>query len=267
MNYKLGKILILVVFCFSANVTAKNNIDVVTSISVILMNMDLNLKENIPHSGGGTSTRDKNIKPELQGTEISVSVIDDRNYYGFSTQVMGQTVANYTDNIDGTITPSSEVNTRSSFNIFTGYTFVNSLSMYAGYTKGTSSYGDKVNFSEDGPFLGGRYGFRTSPSSSFTFDLSYTILNTGLVIKDDVYTNGNGDDGHNLTTSSTGLSGSLTWVKSLDRGRSFFVRLKLNDFKIKEKSISVVDTGNSRTGTAAVSGGQKLVGLNFGMAF
>lgn len=265
MNYKLEKILVVVLFCFSINVSAKNNIDVVTSISVSLMNMDLNLKETIPHSGGGTSTRDKNIKPELQGTEISVSVIDDRNYYGFSTQVMGQTVANYTDNIDGTNTPSSETNTRSSFDLFTGYTFVNNLGMYAGYTKGTSSYGDKVNFSYDGPFFGGRYGFRISPSSSFTFDLSYTILNTGLVIKDDTYTNGNGDDGHNLTTSSTGFSGSLTWVKSLDRGRSFFVRLKVNDFKLKEKSIAVVGGGN--TGTATVTGHQKLVGLNFGMAF
>ena len=266
MNYKFKKLLVIILFCFSVNVSAKN-IDVVTSISVSLMNMDLNLKENIPHSGGGTSTRDKNIKPELQGTEISVSIIDDKNYYGFSTKVMGQTVANYTDNIDGTITPSSEVNSRSSFNIFTGYSFANNLSVYGGYTKGTSSYGDKVNFSENGPFLGGRYALRLSPSSSFTFDMSYTILETGLVIKDDVYTNGNGDDGHNLTTSSTGLSASLTWVKSLDRGRSFFVRLKLNDFAIKEKSIAVVDTTNSRTGTATVNGSQKLVGLNFGMAF
>ena len=92
-------------------------------------------------------------------------------------------------------------------------------------------------------------------------------MNTGLVIKDDDYTNGNGDDGHNLDTSSAGVSGSMTWVKSLDRGRSFFVRLKLNSFAIKEKSIAVVDTANTRTGTATVTGTQKLVGLNFGMAF
>ena len=267
MNFKLEKLLTVILLCFSANVSA-NNIDVVTSISVSLMNMDLNLKENIPYSGAGTGTdtRDKNIKPELQGTEVSVSVIDDKNYYGFSTQVMGQTVANYTDNYSGTITPSSEVNTRSSFNLFTGYSFENGLSSYIGYTKGTSSYGDKVKFSESGPFLGGRYALRVSSSSSFTFDVSYTVLKTGLVIKDDDYTNGNGDDGHNLDTSSRGVSGSMTWVKSLDRGRSFFVRLKLNDFTIKEKSIPVVRTlGGS--GTATVTGKQKLFGLSFGMAF
>ncbi len=266
MNSKLEKILVVVLFCFSINVSAKNNIDVVSSISVSLMNMDLNLKENIPHSGGGTSTRDKNIKPELQGTEISVSVLDDKNYYGFSTQVMGQTVAKYTDNIDGTITPSSEVSSLTSFNIFTGYSFENHVSIYAGLTKGTSSYGDKVKLAYTGPFIGSRYALRLSPTSSVTFDLSYTVLNTGLVIKDDDYTNGNGDDGHNLDTSSAGVSGSMTWVKSLDRGRSFFVRLKLNNFAIKEKSIAVDRTAGG-TGTATVTGTQKLVGLNFGMAF
>lgn len=266
MNYNFEKSLVIILLCFSVNVSAKNNIDVVTSISVSLMNMDLNLKENIPHSGGGTSTRDKKIKPQLQGTEISVSMIDDKNYYGFSTQVMGQTVADYTDNIDGTITPSSEVNTRSTFNIFTGYSFVNNLSAYAGFTKGTSSYGDKINFEETGPFLGGRYGFRLSSSSSLTFDVSYSALNTKLVIKDDDYTNNNSEDGHDLSTTSTAYSGALTWVKSLDRGRSFFVRLKLKEFTLKEKSIAVDRTAGG-TGTATVTGSQKLVGLNFGMAF
>lgn len=259
MSDKTG-IILFMLLNFSAAVYAKSEVDVVTTVSVAVINADLNISEVIKHSGG-TATRIKTSKPEIQGAEVGVTLIDDKYYYGFNTQITGQSVSKFNDIQDGTSNISSDLNTRSSFNVFAGYSAFENGSLYLGLTKGTSSYGDKVSTKEVGPFIGGRYAFRPGASSSLTFDMAYSKLGTSFELKDDTYKNPGNPDGHNISTDATGFSYSLTWLKSLDRGRSFFVRLKQVNLGIKSGSTNVTN------GVATISGHQNMTSLNFGMAF
>ena len=101
------------------------------------------------------------------------------------------------------------------------------------------------------------------------FLLAVPNLKTNTFLKDDDYRNtgSNNEDGHDINADTTGFSYALTWLKSLDRGRSFFIRLKVKDFKIDSGSTGVQDALGNFVGTATISGTQRLTSLNFGMAF
>ena len=264
MKNIMGKVWVVLLMCLSSTVIAKNDLDIVTSVTVNMINMELDITDTISLG----AVKRKKTSPELQGIDIGVSVLADKLYYGFTTQTTGRSVADYTENNTGSITESSQINDRSSFSVFAGYHLYDNGSVYLGLSKGTSTYGDQLSFDEDGPFIGARYSFRLGATSSITFDASYSNLQTSIFLKDDDYFNAgsNNTDGHNIDTDTTGFSYSLTWIKSLDRGRSFFIRLKAKDFDVESGSASIVD-GASNLGTATITGSQKLTSLNFGVAF
>lgn len=264
MKNVMGVTWVVVLMSLSSIVTAKNELDIVTSVTVNMINLDLDLTERVSLG----AVKRKQTSPELQGIDIGVSVLDDKLYYGFTTQTTGRSVADYKEDNSGTITDSSQINDRSSFSVFAGYRVFDSGSVYLGLSKGTSTFGDQLSFDEEGPFVGLRYSFRLGATSSLSLDASYSNLQTSIFLKDDDYFNAgsNNEDGHNIDTDTTGFSYSLTWIKSLDRGRSFFIRLKAKDFDVESGTASIVD-GASNTGTATITGTQKVTSLNFGVAF
>jgi hypothetical protein len=270
MNKKYGSLLLMVLLCFSSVTNAKNKIDVITNVSVNIINLDLSLDDVIRSTATNAvvSTQKKNTKPDLQGAEVGVGLIDGDLYYGFSTLITGQSVSRFSNDVDGTVTKSPELNIRSAFDVFVGYSVFDNGSVYLGLTKGTSSYGDKVSTKELGPFLGVRYAHRIGSSSSVTFNLSYSQLKTELELKDDAYINVNNEDGYSISTDSVGFSYTLTWLKSLDRGRSFFVRLKGIDLTIENGQTSVTDSGTKTNSFIATVGGrQKMISISFGVGF
>jgi len=213
-------------------------------------------------------TKLKETSPELQGVEVGLTLIDADMYYGFSTQATGQSVSDYTETVPGTITPSTQLNNRSAFNMFAGYRINDKFSAYLGLTKGTSSFGDQMNFNESGPFIGARYAYRINATSSLTFDASYSNLTTDIFLKDEEFLNrgSNNEDGHDVSTDSKGFSYSVTWIRSLDRGRSFFIRLKVQDFELQTVNTDI-ESLIPVPGVSTVSGDQKITSINFGVAF
>ena len=95
----------------------------------------------------------------------------------------------------------------------------------------------------------------------------YSTLDTKLVLKDDDFLNKKNPDGHSFDTNTVGFGYSLTYLKSLDRGRSFFVRLKLVDLDLKKVSGAVANADNTQVGTATLNGNQQITNLSLGMAF
>ena len=80
----------------SPEALAKSNVDVITTVSVDSMQLDLSLSESISYKEGGvnkTATRIKKTKPEIQGASVGVTVTNNKLYYGFSTQITGKRVA------------------------------------------------------------------------------------------------------------------------------------------------------------------------------
>jgi len=261
----MGYILSIFLIGFSGAVLAEDNLDVVTTVTVNIINIDLDLTDTISN---GTVKR-KTTSPDLQGIDIGVSLIDGKMYYGFSAQSTGRAVADYSEDVSGTVTESSQLNSRSAFNFYAGYRMFQDSSFYLGYTKGTSSFGDQLSFDEAGPFIGARHTFRLGAKSSISLDASYSNLETNIFLKDDDYRNtgSNNEDGHNIDADTTGFSYSATWLKSLDRGRSFFIRLKVKDFDIESGSTGVQNANASFVGTATITGSQRITSLNFGVAF
>jgi len=261
----IKKYIIASLFCLlPASVIAKSKVDIITTVSVNLINMDMSVTDNISID----DAKQKQTRPDLQGIEVGLTLIDADMYYGFSTQATGQSVADYTESIPGTTTPSTQLNNRSAFNMFAGYRISDKFSVYLGLTKGTSSFGDQMNFNETGPFVGARYAYRINATSSLTFDASYSSLTTDIFLKDEDFLNlgSNNEDGHDVSTDSEGFSYSVTWIRSLDRGRSFFIRLKVQDFELQTVDTDIENL-ISTPGISTVSGDQKITSVNFGVAF
>ncbi|MFV1984988.1 MAG: hypothetical protein ACC657_15680, partial [Thiohalomonadales bacterium] len=254
---------------FSVNAIAKNNIDVLTTISVGAINMDLNIYETFTANWGtfDGDTRDISIKSNIPAAELGVTVLANKFYYGFNVLITGQSVAHYNlssfdrSNNTTTNTSSQEVTSRSSYSIYTGYSFQDNISLYGGLSFGTGGYGQEVFIDEFGPFIGGRYTFRFGATSNLNFDLSYSFINTETTIRNEDYVSAQ----YTVTSTNSALSFSTTWLKALDRGRSFFVKLKLINLAL-DGSTNVEATAGG-TGIVTISGNQILMSLSLGMGF
>lgn len=265
-------ILVLTLF-FSASIFAENNVDVVTTISVGIIDMQLDINENYTSTLGtfDGDTRKISINPQTPGAEIGVTVLDRDLYYGFTMLLTGQSVARYDlhffdkDQNSVSLTNSQEVTSRTSFSIYSGYTFTDSMSLYGGATFGTGSYGDEVNIDEFGPFIGGRYALQFGATSSLNFDLSYSFIDTEVTIRDVNYVGSE----HTIKSNNGALSLSATWLKALDRGRSFFIKFNVVDLDLKGSTGIESTTGivTDRLGTATINGSQLLTRLSLGMGF
>jgi len=252
----------------SSNSFADNNVDVITTVSVAALNMQLDIFETYVATVGGTfggNTREISINPKMSATEVSVTILNDNFYYGFSTMATGQSVARYnliTFDKQGnsvTATNSQEVTSKTSNNIFVGYSIKDNISLYGGLTYGTGNYGDEIFIDELGPFIGGRYALQLTVVSSINFDFSFSTINTETTFKD------TGFNPYTIKATDTALSYSATWLRALNRGRSFFVRLKIASLSLRGDG--VVEEIGGKKGTATLKGTQILTSLNLGMGF
>ena len=281
-----NNLLATLLLCSSSATFAKGDVDVVTTVSVGVTNIDLNLSElyltdPLMNNGFlplGDYLRSSESAPQIQGAEIGVTLIDDDIYYGFSTLLSGQGVSEYSSEKYHTLTDvyttleSSETVTRSSYSFFLGRSILDSMSLYGGYTSGTTAIGNKINLKETGPFVGARYGFRIGVSSSITFDVSYSKQNTESSIYvpelDNTGSSGVTSTSYSADTDTKGTSFSITWLKSLDRGRSFFVRLKTTTLELENGHGRITYHNiDPITHDVTINGEQKLTSINFGMGF
>ncbi len=254
-------------FGFSMTVAADNRVDVITTIAVGTINMQLDIVETF--DGGANFSGDNrtlSINPKIPSAEIGVTVLDDNIYYGFTMQITGQSVARFDKvTFDSSVpttnsSSSQEVTSRTAYSVYTGYALTDSNSIYGGVTFGTGSYGNEVFIDEFGPFIGSSYALRFSSNSSLNFDLSLSMVNIEATLND---TSPRLE--HTITTTNRAISYSATWLKALDRGRSFFVRLKIIDL-VLDGSGTVSDISNS-VGTATIKGSQVSTFLSLGMGF
>ncbi len=261
----------LVAIAFSAAlsmaVSAESRVDVITTIAVGTINMQLDITETF--DGGANFSGDNrtlSINPKIPSAEIGVTVLDDTLYYGFTMQITGQSVARFDKvTFDSSVPISSssssqEVTSRTAYSVYSGYTITDSNTIYGGVTFGTGSYGNEVFIDEFGPFIGSSYALRFSSNTSLNFDLSISVVNIEATLND---TSPRLE--HTITSTNRAMSYSATWLKALDRGRSFFVRLKIIDL-VLDGSGTVTDISNS-VGTATIKGSQVSTYLSLGMGF
>ena len=269
MNFKYCGWLAGIVM-FSGAALAESEVDVLTTVSVGTVDMDLEISESLifPNDTSINRNKTRTARSKGQGAEIGVTVIDHKFYYGFTTQLKGQTVTDIkidTTGFNSGQDSSEEIISRSSYSAYAGYSISDNVSLYAGITSGASSFGDEVILDDDGPFIGAKYVIRLGSYSSLTFDLSYSNLTTELTVKDDDLL----AEEYASDIDTQGLSYSATWLRSLDRGRSFFVRLKVIEFSF-DGSLPVIDQAAASInpdGSVTFDGSQTLTSLSLGMGF
>ncbi|VAW96241.1 hypothetical protein MNBD_GAMMA22-1264 [hydrothermal vent metagenome] len=246
---------------------ADEDVDVITIISVGTINMQLDINERYSVGSGifGGDTRKLASNPKIAATEVGVTVLDGAFYYGFNTLATGQSVARYdVESFDSsasaiTLTNSQEVISRTFNSAYSGYSFKDNISLYAGLTFGSGNYGDELFIDEFGPFLGGRYAFNLSATSTISLELSLALVNTEITFTDP------GFDPYTIKSTDRSISYSATWLRALDRGRSFFVKLKIIDLELNGSSAVTQTAGGA--GTATINGSQILTMLSLGMGF
>lgn len=267
MNTKNIKLLATMLLCFSGTTFAESNIDVITTISAGITNFEYDLHEeivSIPLNAEYTIGDSTSLEfaPKLQHTEIGITLIDDNLYYGFSALITGQALSEDRRTVTTNAAGTSEFlelmdSTYSTYNLLLGYAISENFSAYAGLTSSSGNIGDIVALAADGPFIGARYGYRINSSSSLSLDVSYSSIDTEFAFRNIFNT------GYKSNADTEGFSYALTWVKSLDRGRSFFIRLKL---------INLESQGHGRFRHAGLASTkldaeQKITSFSVGMGF
>jgi len=213
---------------------------------------------------GSTSYFKHTYKPDVQFIEAGVTMLDHEFYYGFSTLITGQTISEHSSDFYSVSAGSStsvfqQSSSYSTYNLFLGYSIMDNLSIYGGLTSSASNMGDRIVLDGSGPFVGVRSGYQLGVSSSLTFDLSYVSAETEITS-----TSSFTPDGYKANTDTKGLSYSLTWLRFLDRGRSFFVRFKVIDM---DHEGSGIVTGTTVDGVVSLDASQKITSISFGMGF
>lgn len=274
----IATLFIIHAFTFTSTVYADT--DVVTTVSVGAINMDTNIRDTLRISDteiiDGTVTNNRKSKVDTSGAEIAITVISDNLYFGFNTLITGQSASDYSNHYVQ-VHPSLETDefianpetvSLTSYNAYAGYSIANNMRLYGGFTQGKSNAGEEMFIEEFGPFVGFQYINGLGPSSSITFDISYSSLNTELNLKEngDNYFSAGNQDGYTIDADTTGFSYSITWLKSLDRGRSFFIKLKFVDLDIENGSVAVTGPLDG-VGTASVDGSKTIASLSLGMGF
>lgn len=272
MNIKSCSLL-LGLLCYSGVIVAQSDVDVVTTITAGVTNVEYDLFEIVTttNSALGITFYAGNSKvniynSSIQFAEIGVTLLDWPLYYGFTTLIAGQAISdrqlisNTGFNNIFTATPiDKQSSTYSTYNIFAGYAVMDSLSIYGGLTSNTTNIGSAYVFKGQGPFIGMRYAYQLSANSSLTFDFSYLSGETDFATTEDEF-----GLGYSADLNSQGFSYSLTWLRSLDRGRTFFIRLKLTDMEFDGTGTTSDGFG---TGEVRIDGNQSFTRVSFGMGF
>jgi hypothetical protein len=254
--------------------------DVVTTIGVGPLNIDTDLQDRISFrddltaAGSVKNTRSSSVNSSA--AEVGVTVVNEGFYMGFTTMLVGQSASDYSNHyvqvhptLDADeMAANPETMSVTSYSGYLGKSLGDSLRIYGGYTTGKNNAGEEFFFEESGPFLGAQYVVPIS-GGALTLDLSYSLLSADIDLKDfgEQYFSAGNQDGYSISADAKGFSYSVTWLKSLDRGRSFFMRLKLVDLSIDNGSVAVTGEDNNAIGTATVEGSKQIMTLILGMGF
>lgn len=267
-------------FNFSAHAAET---DVVTSISVSTLSIDTAINDRLTISDdfvtNGSVQNRRRSKVDTSGTEIGITVIEEGFYYGFTTMLTGQSVSDYSSrytqnhpdfgNRDEFISTPETVSI-TSYSAYMGTRVADNMRVYGGFTTGKTHAGEEYFFEETGPFIGAQYIIPLD-DSSLTLDLSYSVLASEINLKDfdgndEPYVSVGNQDGYTIDADTTGFSFSMTWLRGLDRGRSYYFRLKFVELDIDNGSVAITGDANA-TGTAEVSGSKSVSSLALGMGF
>ena len=258
--------------------------DVITSISVSVLSIDTKINDTLTITDDfvtdGKVTNKRRSQVDTSAAEIGITVIEESFYYGFSTLITGQSASDYSSRYTqdhpslgnrDVLTENPETVSITSYSAYLGTLVSDNMRLYGGYTTGKSHAGEEMFVEEQGPFIGAQYVHVLSGSSTLTFDVSYSALSTELNLKDfedndEPYMSKGNQDGYTIDADTTGFSYSLTWLHALDRGRSYYYKLKYVDLDIEDGSVDITGQLNA-TGTASVSGSKSFTSFSLGMGF
>ena len=258
--------------------------DIVTTISVSTMNIDTKLNDSLTISDdfvtNGKISHKRRSEVDTSGAEIGITVIEDSFYFGFTTLLTGESASDYssryiqnhpdTGNRDLQVSNPENVSI-TSYSAYAGTRVGDNMRVYGGYTTGKTNAGEEYFTEDSGPFLGAQYIHQIDGSTTLTFDLSYSNLSSDIDLKDsedndESYVSSGNQDGYSIDADTTGYSFSVTWLRGLDRGRSYYFRLKAVDLDIDGGSVAITGPENA-TGRARVSGSKTMTSLILGMGF
>ena len=262
--------------------------DIVTTIAVSSMNIDTKLSDQLTISDdfvtNGKISHKRRSEIDTSGAEIGITVIEDSFYYGFTTLLTGQSASDYSSryvqnhpdfgNRDLKVSNPENVSI-TSYSAYAGTRVGDNMRVYGGFTTGKTNAGEEYFIDESGPFIGAQYVYQIDGSTTVTLDLSYSNLSSDIDLKDsedndeeldESYVSSGNQDGYSVDADTTGYSFSVTWLRGLDRGRSYYFRFKAVDLDIEGGSVSITGPENA-TGRANVSGSKTMASLILGMGF
>lgn len=250
-------------------VSAEEEIQVLTNLSVNVDSLDIDVKESFSGSGQATwdgSTATRTISSDSSSSTLGVTVIKGRFNAGLTALVAGVDPAVVEGSIilgDGTtISSAADADvSRNGYSLRGGYAISDSWSIYAGFTSSSVQAGDTFTFEDDGPFLGVNYIYRTSASTSFNVNVAYSLLDSTIDLKNNTLLNSYQVDG-----DTDGIRVGLTWLYSLDRGRSFYVRYTYTRLEF-DGLASGVSPALATVGDSTVEAERTLSVISLGMGF
>ena len=216
----------------------------------------------------------KAFKPEYTTIEWSVIAAYQSFYVkaGFDQSIKDHVQINNTPSGGGGSNDNSGIAfSRDDINITFGYSLLDNLSLFAGYTQGEtvgvlggqmrvdSSFPftlaipqvlfttQEVSFKQKGPYLGVSYSYYLQDSGSFNFSLAYASLDGDVFFKETstqispATAAGNPGDVTNQVNEvdgeSTGLSYGVTWTDQFSEGMLYSLSLKTVRYKFEEPSL------------------------------
>jgi hypothetical protein len=132
---------------------------------------------------------------------------------------------------------------REDVGLVAGYSLFNSLSVFTGISYGKTSIIDTQNTSptavytqyiDSGPFLGTNYRRDIGKKSSISLNVAFALMGSSLLVKDNAGTVPIDDTG---TTS--GFSLGVSWNSRIHDKGSYFVSLRLKDYRSELNTLSV----------------------------
>lgn len=270
LKKKYQYLIIVPAVLITSNVSfAEDDIQVVTNLSVDITSFDIKINETFNNSGNPTwdgSTETRSISTESASSTLGVNVLIGDFNFGLTALITGSEPAV----IEGTTvlangsTTSNSVNaaiSRTSYNILAGYRFSDSWSAYGGYILASTQVGDTFTFDDNGFFLGAKYILRTGASSSLTFNAAYSLTDSSIDLQNNSLLNN-----YRIEGDADAISLGVTWLYSLDRGRSFYIRLKHSILEL-DGTQSGVSPAIGASGDVNVTSEQTYTTFSLGMGF
>lgn len=177
----------------------------------------------VPNTGAPSEVVD--ARATTQFLSASLAVNKGRFFGNISTEVSNQVMGSLSNPLTPWDYNPRQSTTRGDYSISAGVRIGDRFSVYGGLTSGQTLIGSIV--AEDaGPFIGTRYTLFSNSNSSLFINAGYANL-AGTISFDNVA----GSIAFNSSGTTSGFNYGITWLTTLDGGRSIFLRLKNKDYK------------------------------------